>query len=148
MATQYRTYGFAQFGEVVLLADKACAARLQAQAGKVFVVLCGQDQNRHFVAILAQAADDFQAAQAWQGQVENQQVRGQVTGLPQRSDAVIRLGDDLLPLGFEQLAYSVANQRLLIGDDDRVHLAHPCTPWDSVARSQVSRRRSWALSSS
>ncbi|MNP37153.1 hypothetical protein D3C76_1305870 [compost metagenome] len=140
--------GLAQLGEVILFADEARAARLQAQPGEVLAVLRGEGQDRHLVAFLAQAANDFQATQAWQGQVEDQQVRGPFAGLAQCIDAIVQLGDNLMPMGFEQLAYGVTYQRLLIGDDEGFHVAHPCTPWDSVAGSQVSRRRSWALSSS
>ncbi|MNY40370.1 hypothetical protein D3C86_1751090 [compost metagenome] len=73
VAVQQRAYRLAELVQVILLADEACAARLQAQTGKVLTALCSQYQDRDLARLLAQAADDFQTAKAWEGQIKNQQ---------------------------------------------------------------------------
>ncbi|MCY1506383.1 hypothetical protein D9M68_406320 [compost metagenome] len=122
MTTEQGADGVLENLHVRLLGDEAGAAGLQAKAGVVFVALAGVDQHRHGIAFVAQLAGDLQAAQARQGEVEDEQRGGLALAVQQGVTSVVEFDDYPVAVFLQAMAQRLADQRVFVGDDDVGHL--------------------------
>ncbi|MNH29363.1 hypothetical protein D3C79_895900 [compost metagenome] len=72
-----------------------------------------------------QPGDDLQAIKLGDADIQNDDVRAMLPRQLQRVHAVIRLRNDFITMPLHQHAYSQANDRMIIHDQDFIHEQNP-----------------------
>ncbi|MNE65516.1 hypothetical protein D3C80_1609990 [compost metagenome] len=120
-ARQHGTHGLAQFVQIIGLGHIASRPRLQAAQRIGLGQLRGQHHDLARLAERLDPADHLQAIQARHGDIENHQVRYQLTYQAHGVDAIVRLADHLHTLLTQQHADGGANEGVVVDYQGCVH---------------------------
>ena len=117
----------AEFGEAGALRDIAADADLEEPAGELLLGLGGEDQDLQVRLRAVELAEDFQAADARQEDVEDQDVGLELFRQREAFVAVGRRAQDAInPAGLEHFDDQFADGGLVFHDHDRFRLPGSC----------------------
>ena len=119
MAVGDGIHGLAQFGQWGVFIDVAPDPFLDQTAGQLLFRFSGEDQNAQAGDGIAEAVEDFDAADVWQEDVEDQDVGLKSQGHFDPSGTVGRGADYTeFPFGLEHFGDQFADGSLVFDDDD------------------------------